>query len=137
MKNFLKNNLIKNYLYSLGFTIYNMLVPMIILPYISRVLGNKNIGLNTFVYSINQYFILLANLGLILYGSREIAFVKQDSKKLNEAIIDLFIIKLISSIVTLILYIFFIQFQEENLKKYMYLYFLGIISVIFDVTWIF
>lgn len=137
MQKLLKNNLIKNYLYNLGFTIYNLLVPMIILPYVSKILGRENIGINSFVFSLNQYFILFANLGILLYGSREVAFVRNDRKKLNETVIDLFLLKVISSLVTLGIYIIFIQFQEENLKKYMYLYSVNIIAVIFDITWIF
>lgn len=137
MQKFLKNNLIKNYLYNLGFTIYNLLVPMIILPYISRVLGKENIGINSFVFSLNQYFIFFANLGILLYGSREVAFVRSDKKKLSETILDLFLLKFISSMVTLGVYIIFIHFQEVNLKKYMYLYSINIISTVFDITWIF
>ena len=62
-----------NYFYNSIYTILNMILPLITVPYLSRVLGVEGIGIYAFSYSIAQYFVLIAKLGLVNYGTREIS----------------------------------------------------------------
>ena len=50
----------KNILYSSVLTVSNFLFPLLVYPYISRVLGATNIGICNFVDSIINYFILFS-----------------------------------------------------------------------------
>ena len=62
-----------NFFYQSLFQIRKLLAPLITVPLVSRALGPENIGLYNFTQSNTQYFILLASLGLALYGQRTIA----------------------------------------------------------------
>ena len=42
---------IKNYLYNAGYQILNMIIPLITVPYISRVLGAHDVGINEYTNS--------------------------------------------------------------------------------------
>lgn len=49
------------------------LMPFITAPYIARVLGTYGTGVYSYTYSIASYFVILTQLGVKLYGRREIA----------------------------------------------------------------
>ncbi|MGL5295547.1 MAG: flippase [Culicoidibacterales bacterium] len=57
----------------MSYQILNLIIPLITIPYISRVLGLENVGIYSFTSSIVQYFILFGMLGIGTYGSRKIA----------------------------------------------------------------
>lgn len=75
---------LKNYLYNAGYQILALIVPLITAPYISRVLHPAGVGYNAYTNSIIQYFVLMADLGIAMYGQREIAYVREDPKKMSQ-----------------------------------------------------
>ena len=52
----------KNYLYNLLYQMTSVLLPVLTIPYVSRVLSADGIGINTVTYANTQYFILLGSL---------------------------------------------------------------------------
>ena len=99
---------IKNYLWNVVYQIFIILVPIVTIPYLTRVLGPKGIGINSFTYSISQYFVLIASIGVALYGSRQIAYVRNDSVERSNTFWSIFILKLITTFVAIISYSIFI-----------------------------
>lgn len=73
----------KNFIYSLILTASNYIFPLLVYPYISRVLGVDKIGVCNFADSVVNYFVLFSTLGISIVGIREIASAKQDQKRLN------------------------------------------------------
>lgn len=63
----------KNFAYSMSYQILDIIVPLIMAPYLSRVLGADMIGVQSYTNSIQTYFLLLAALGTQSYGAREIS----------------------------------------------------------------
>ena len=115
-----------NYLYNSLYTILNMFLPLITVPYLSRILGTEGIGIYAFNFSVAQYFVLIAKLGLVNYGTREISKAKNKHDK-SVIFSNLFIMQVISTILVSIFYIlYFIFFVKIN----------HLISIIFFV-WIF
>lgn len=95
----------KNVLYSLALTISRFFFPIITYPYISRVLGPDKIGILNFSENYSNYFVVLAALGIPLYGVREIAKIKHEPALLNKTFTEIVVIHLISSFLCLGLYI--------------------------------
>ena len=62
-----------NVVYSMLLTGITYLFPLIVYPYISRVLGVANIGLVGFIDSLVTYFILISMMGISVLGIREVA----------------------------------------------------------------
>ena len=92
-------------------TIISMLFPLITFPYASRVLGVDNIGKYNFGNSIVSYFVLLAGLGISTYGVREGAKYRDNKKKFEEFVQNIFSINLYSTLLAyflLILCLFYI-----------------------------
>ncbi len=61
----------------------NLLFPLITFPYASRILGPESIGLFNYAFAIASYFTLFASFGFPIYGMREVAVKKIDSKDLE------------------------------------------------------
>ena len=73
----------KNFIYNLSYQILVMILPLITTPYISRVIGAEGVGIQSYTYSIANYFVLFAMLGVNNHGNRSIAMVRNDQEKLN------------------------------------------------------
>lgn len=128
----------KNYVYNLIYQITILITPFITTPYIARVLGSEGIGISAFTDSIVQYFILFGTLGINnLYGTRTIAYVRDDINLRSKAFWELNIFKIISIIV--ILTIFYISIIYTN-PRHMNIFFIqsiNIIAAFFDISWFF
>ena len=61
----------------------SIIFPLITFPYISRVLGSDGYGKYSFSYSVTNYFILLAALGIYTYAIREGAKIRDDQKAIK------------------------------------------------------
>lgn len=131
-----ENKIIKNYIYNLIYQILVIILPLITIPYLSRVLGAENIGIYGYTVSIVTYFTLIGALGIAKYGQREIAYVQDDGKKRSEVFWELNIIRFVSVLISTI--IFYIVFCLNNQYKIYYrILTLELIAVIFDISWFF
>ncbi|OOR99857.1 hypothetical protein B0187_03370 [Haemophilus paracuniculus] len=126
-----------NYIYSFSNQIIGILVPFITIPYVSRILGAESLGIVSYTSSISTYFTLLASLGISIYGNRTIAYYKNDPKMLNKKFGEIVIIKLFSSILSLILFFIFINNFKSNYYEYFIIQAISIISVSLDISWFF
>jgi O-antigen/teichoic acid export membrane protein len=67
----------------------NLLVPLIVFPYISRILGPEGLGKVEFANSIVSYFALFTSLGIPTYGVREIARRRDDPAERSKVVWEL------------------------------------------------
>lgn len=86
-----------NFIYNIALTIGQLLIPLLSFPYLTRVLKPDGIGLIGFVESIVMYLVLLASLGIPIYGVREIAkcFTKKERDQLFSEIFSIHFIFII------------------------------------------
>ena len=108
----------KNVFYNVMLAISQVLFPLITFPYLVRVLGPSEVGLLNFAESIARYFMLLAALGIPVYGIREIAKHQKDILKRSQVFTEIFLINAVStlllSIVYLLLIIYVPKLNEEK-----------------------
>jgi O-antigen/teichoic acid export membrane protein len=76
--------IVKNTVYNVLKILVLIVFPIIIFPYVSRVLHTENVGKINFGSSFVSYFALLASLGTSAYAVRECSRVKDNRKKLGE-----------------------------------------------------
>ncbi|GBG96537.1 flippase [Lactococcus termiticola] len=120
-------------------TVYQMLaliLPLVTIPYVSRVLGATGIGINAFTSSFAAYFVLIAYIGIKTYGNREIAYHQRDQKERSKIFFELNILKFITVLIAVIGYLIFIAFQS-HWQLYFLLQGLAILAVLFDSSWYF
>ncbi|KAA8719131.1 oligosaccharide flippase family protein [Lactococcus garvieae subsp. garvieae] len=127
---------LKNYILNSSYQLLIVIIPIITIPYISRVLGPEGIGLNTFTSAIAQYFILAGSIGITTYGNREIAYHQQDKAKRSQIFWEISFLRFITIFLALLAYGVFLYFQKENLQIYL-LQGLAILAAAFDISWYF
>lgn len=130
------NTIIKNYLFNLSYQMLSFIVPLITTPYISRVFTENEIGQYSYTHSIVIYFVLFGNIGLNLYGQREIAYNQKDVAEQKKIFYELIRLRLIFCALSTVLYIIFIL----SFKEYTMLFIIQIIDLIasaLDISWLY
>lgn len=84
-------------------SIVSVLFPMITFRYVSRILGVENIGRFNYARSIASYFILIAGLGIENYAVREGAAYRENPKRLNLFVDEVFTINLLATVASYVL----------------------------------
>jgi O-antigen/teichoic acid export membrane protein len=79
-------------------------MPLISIPYISRILTPEGIGKVSFIDSLSYCFVTIAEFGIVAYGIREIAQVKHNKDQLRKLVSELVVLHCITSGITLIFY---------------------------------
>lgn len=128
-------NILSNFIYQAIYQITKIIIPVITIPIVSRALGPEGVGIYNYTYSITQYFILFAGLGISLYGSREIAMAKDDNRQLSETFWEIFSLKGAVSIVALVFFLLFAYFTEDSV--FFYLQIFSVLAIFFDISWFF
>ena len=125
---------VKNYLYNVGYQVLAIIVPLITSAYVSRVLRPAGVGANAFTNSIIQYFILFASMGIGYYGNRQIAYVREDHKKMAKTFWEIQIVKTIMTLLSFIVFEIFMIFYTRQ-ADYMWAQSINLIAVAFDISW--
>lgn len=128
-------SIVKNYIFNVFYQILVIILPIITMPYISRVLGAEKIGEYSFTFSISQYFVLLAILGTNIYGCRIISYSRTNEGEMSNSFWSIYIIKIITFIVSLALYFLVLFFFIDSNKMIYYLQGINILAVLLDITW--
>lgn len=121
----------KNILYSSILTVSNFLFPLLVYPYISRVLGATNIGICNFVDSIINYFILFSMMGINTIGIREIAKKKNDIHQLSSTFSGLSTLNFITTSIALTALLVSTWLVPE-LAKHQETMYIGALKLIFN-----
>ena len=104
--------------YNVLLAISQVFFPLITFPYLARTLGPEHVGVLNFAESIAKYFVMLAALGIPIYGIREIAKVQNELKARTKIFAEIFTINLICTLGLSLLFlgaVFFIP-QLNNEK---------------------
>jgi|FLOH01.1.fsa_nt_gi polysaccharide transporter, PST family len=115
IRNFYKNTnndkkiIAGNYVSLFVLQIANYLLPLLILPFLVRVLGTEKFGLIMFAQSLVLFLTIFVDFGFNLSGTREISLAREEKQKLSEIFTAIIIIK-----VGLVLIASFILFGVVN-----------------------
>ena len=132
------NSIQKNFIINGIKIFFNLLFPIITFPYISRILGPVGIGKITFTTSVINYFLLFTNLGIPLYGIREVARVRENKLKLSKSFSEILFLNLITTIFGIIIFFIFLKFNLlGNDIKLFQIMSLNIIFTFIGVEWYF
>jgi O-antigen/teichoic acid export membrane protein len=129
----------KNFIYNALLTSSNILFPLLTFPYLTRIIGAEGLGICNFILSYCENYIIIAALGLPVYGIREIARLGDDKIKRSILFYQLFTIHLLCASFLLIIYITTVFLHEDfqNYKQLAYLGGLYILSTVFKIEWLF
>jgi len=92
---------IKNYLYNLSYQILTIILPIVTVPYVTRIFTSEALGNYVFYNSIVSYFSLFAMLGIGVYGTKQIAAASD----VSSVFWNIYAIQLIASILAISVYV--------------------------------
>jgi polysaccharide transporter, PST family len=125
------------YLSALQFVTY--LLPIIVVPYLFRVIGPEKFGLLAFAGAFTQYFVILTDYGFSVSATKEISLCGNSQKKIEAAFSSVMAVKFILTILSMAIVTLFVclipKFQNDWL---VYLLNFGVVlgSVLFP-NWFF
>ena len=128
---------IKNYLYNAGYQILNMIIPLITVPYISRVLGAHDVGINEYTNSWVTFFFLMGQMGITLYGNREVAYHRDDLYKRSQTFWGVEALQLLTVSSAFVLYLVAVFLFSTTFKEFFLLQAIWIIATGVDISWYF
>lgn len=127
----------KNFVLNIIYQILVLIIPLITVPYVSRILGSEGVGIYSYTYSIVYYFMIFAMLGLNNYGNRTIAKCRDDKKVLSKTFEEIYLMQLITSACMIVLYILYVILFDNKYTTIAFIQSMYVLSCAFDINWFF
>ena len=124
---------IKNYLYNLSYQILTIILPIITVPYVTRIFTSEDLGNYGFYNSIVSYFSLFAMLGIGIYGTKQIA----SARDVSSTFWNIYAIQLIASLISIFVYVIVILCIPTMSEIIPLILFISLFSKIIDISWLF
>ncbi|MDY4479230.1 MAG: flippase [[Pasteurella] aerogenes] len=121
-----------NFLMNLILTSSNFLFPLIIFPYISRVLLPEGTGKVAFATSIITYFTIIAGFGVSNYGVRAIAQIRENREQLTKTTQEILSINILCMILAYVMLFMGLYFVQELNKEFILLSIMSL-SIFFSI----
>ena len=116
-----QKTLFKNTIYKSILSLVNIVIPIIIGPYIVRLLDVELYGIYNRVFSEFQIFLAFASFGVYTFGIREISKIRNDKEKISKLFTNLFVISLLSNILVIAIYIIYALLSSSGITSIIYL----------------
>lgn len=127
-----------NILFSICNVIFNTIVPILVFPYVARVLGVETLGKYSFYASAQSYLLLFSSFGISIYGVKEMGKVKNANKEKAELYSQLISINLLTVILCTIFILYIAFFSEySNDWKIILVFAFSLISSVLGPDWYF
>lgn len=91
-----KKSVKKNYIYNVIYNVFLVIVPLVVTPYVSRVLSPEGIGQYSYTYSLITYFTIFGALGFGYYAQREVAKYQNNRLKQSQIFWEINLCRLLS-----------------------------------------
>ncbi len=129
-----KPDIRNNYIYRLIYEIMSVALPVITLPYISRVLGADGVGEYSYSYSVITYFMLIGALGTSSYGTREIARNRDDKKTCSRLFWEIELMSMAVCLVSIMTWMIPV-FYDTGHRLFFIALTPFLLGTMFDITW--
>lgn len=127
----------KNFAYNMSYQILIMILPLITTPYISRVIGAEGIGLQSYTFSIVNYFMIFIRLGINNHGNRSIAISRDSKYECSKTFINIYSVQLFMAVLMSIVYIVYVMCSSNKYRVLFIIQYIHILSALLDINWFF
>ena len=117
----MKNSLLKNSILKSILSICNIIIPLIVGPYVTRLLDINLYGAFNKVIAEYGMFIIFGTFGVYTYGVKEISKIRDDKEKVSELFTNLFVISLITNTIVMVIYIIYANATSTGITKWLYM----------------
>lgn len=134
------DNVKKSFVYNLFLKLVIFIIPLIVTPYLSRVLTKTGVGDYSYSSSIVTYFTLIISFGFTDYGTKSIAKYRDNKEDLSSCFWNIVFSKIILLFLILIAYIFVVSlfsFGDDLPKSVYYSYIPLLIGTGINITFLY
>jgi len=130
-------HLFKNFTSLSSVQAINYIFPLIVIPYIVRIIGVEKFGVISFAQAIISYFIVIVTFGFNLYMPKEISINRDNINKLRDVFWNIMYSRILLCLLTGFLYIFLILFIKNFRNEFLvFLFTFGyVLSNVFLPIW--
>ncbi|GHT57252.1 putative O-antigen transporter [Bacteroidia bacterium] len=129
---------IKDIFYLLALQGLNYIAPLLVLPYLMKVLGAEKFGYIGFSMSVMQYLMLVVDFGFNFTATKRIALAKGNQTELNEIFTSTLYAKISLLIISLLaLCVIALIPRFEIYRETMFVMFLMVVGNAFTFVWLF
>ena len=125
----------RNVLWNTSYRVFQIVIPLVITPYLSRTLGASGVGMFSYTNAIVSYFALVAMLGVSTHGMRSVASVDSPSRKtFGRVFCNMYAAQLVVGLPVLLLYLFYsVHLSETPLLSALWIP--TMVSALLDISW--
>lgn len=127
----------KNFLWNASYQVLVVLAPLVTTPYLSRVLGAERVGVYSYTYSVTNYFVLFAMLGMNNYGVRIIASASNDRGRRSSLFWSTYASQLCVCIPVTVAYAIYCLLDPRGGQLIAMVWGLWVLSAGLDISWLF
>ncbi|HBH5171131.1 TPA: O37 family O-antigen flippase [Escherichia coli] len=98
--------------------LFSYVSPLLVLPYLARIMSVENFGMLMMLYSLLAICLVVTDFGFNLSGTYYISRNYKNKKKINEFLTSVFCIKIILSTASVIFFLVFFRGEFQRLDKY-------------------
>lgn len=128
--------LIKNVLLNGSVQVSGILINLLLLPYLTRVLGEEALGINSFGLSVTSYFTLAGNLGIVLYGAKSLAELRDRPEELQRKFSQCITYQFFFNLLAIAFYNIWVCFIQQATPVY-YLFNIVLLTTMTDLSWVY
>jgi flippase wzx len=124
-----------NIFYNILNQIVSFIVPLILSPYVARVLSAELIGDYSYALANSSYFVLIEALGFSLYGMLKVSANRADKNYISTLFKEIMIAKFFLMVICIIVYTISFVWTSSDNKILCAIMIMNIISTGIDSTW--
>ncbi len=133
----MQNSLAKNAIYKAILNVFNLLVPLLVGPYVTGLLNEELYGMYNRVLAEFQVFLTIGAFGIYNYGVREISKVREDINKVSQLFTSLFTAGVISNFLVTIFYVIYFLTAGRLKGEYdLYVYLIMIVQIVGNIVYV-
>ena len=133
----MSNSLAKNAVYKAVLNVFNLLVPLLVGPYITGLLDEELYGMYNRVLAEFQVFLTIGAFGIYNYGVREISKIREDINKVSQLFTSLFIVGVLANFLVTIFYIIYFLSGGHIKGEYdLYVYLIMIFQIVGNIVYV-
>ena len=133
----LNSKVVKNGMWLVVLQIFNMVVPLLTIPYITRVLGTTNYGIFSLALNWVTYIQVIVEYGFAFTGARQVSISSDDNlQKLFSRIITARLILMSFSYVTVNIFGYLLSIDNVSMIS-LNILFAIVVGVAFQLNWLF
>ncbi len=123
-----------NFIYNLICQLIVLVIPLITIPYLSRVLLEDGIGAYSYAEAMVTYFTMFALLGSSVYAQREVSARRGNIEETSKVFFEMLVFRAITMLIALAVYILYVYLSGANVTLSLIVG-LQIINCAVDISW--